>query len=65
MEMNIQVQCTTKPLDQRYSASAGCLSRIARFPGKMHGDDTINDTQHLTRDQRKAGEGKAQRGMGN
>jgi len=47
MKVNIQVQCTTKSLDQRYRARAGCLFRITCLLDQMHGDDTVNDTQHL------------------
>jgi len=58
MKVNIQIQCGTKPLDQRYRASAGCLFRITCLLDQMHGDDAVNDTQHLARDRRAAGEEK-------
>ena len=65
MKVNIQVQCgrsvgPTKPLDQRYHASAGCLFRMACLLDQMHGDDAVNDTQHMVCDQRTAGEEKTQ-----
>lgn len=60
MRVNIEVQCTAKPLNQCYRAGAGCLSRIACFPDLMHGDKTVNDARHLGRDQRAAGEKKEQ-----
>jgi hypothetical protein len=48
--------CPEPPFaNQRYSASTGCLFRIACLLDQMHGDDAVNDTQHLARDQLKAG----------
>ena len=55
MKVNIQVQCTTKPLDQRYRARAGCLFRIACLLDQMGGDDAIDYPEHLARDHRTAG----------
>ncbi len=60
MKVNIQVQCGTKPLDQRYCASMGCLSRITYLLDQVQGDGAVNDAQHLACDQRPAGEEKAQ-----
>ena len=37
-----------------------CLSRVTCFLDQMHGDDAVNDTQHLARDQRATGEEKTQ-----
>ncbi len=60
MKVNIQVQCGTKPLDQRYRARAGCLFRIACLLDQMRGDDAIDYPEHLARDHRTAGEEKTQ-----
>jgi len=60
MKVNIQVQCGTKPLDQRYRARAGCLFRIACLLDQMGGDDAIDYPEHLARDHRTAGEEKTQ-----
>jgi len=40
MKVDVEVQCGTKPLDQRYCAHAGCLFRIARLLDQMRGDIT-------------------------
>ncbi len=60
MKVDIQVERRTKSLDQRYRASTGCLFRIACLLDQMHGDDAVNDTQHLARDHRPTGEEKVQ-----
>ena len=56
MKVNIQVQCATKSLNQRYRASAGCLFRIACLLDQMGGDDAIDYPEHLARDHRTAGQ---------
>jgi hypothetical protein len=56
--VHIQVQCGTKPLDQRYRTRAGCLFRIACLLNQMRGDDAIDYPEHLARDHRTAGEEK-------
>jgi hypothetical protein len=38
MKVDIQVQRTAKPLDQRNYPSAGCLFRIACLLDQLHGD---------------------------
>lgn len=52
MKVNIQVQCGTKPLDQCYCASAGCLFRIACLLDQVHGYDAIDYPEHLARNHR-------------
>jgi hypothetical protein len=59
--VRFQIQCTrgagpAKSLNQCDRACAGCFSRVTCFLDQMHGDDAVNDTQHLARDQRAAGE---------
>ena len=60
MKVNVQVERRIKSLDQCDRACVGCLSRVTCFLDQMQGDDAVNDTQHLARDQRTAGEEKAQ-----
>ncbi len=60
MKVHIQIQCATKSLNQRYRTSAGCLFRITSLLDQVHGNDAVNDTQHLARDHRTAGEEKTQ-----
>ncbi len=60
MKVNIQVQCTTKPLNQRYRARAGSLFRIACLLDQVCSDNAIDYPEHLARDQWSAGKEKAQ-----
>ena len=60
MEMYIQVECRSKPLDQRDSTRAGCFIRQPCLLDQVCGDGAVDDAQHLTHNRRTAGKQKAQ-----
>ena len=41
MKVDIQIQCTTKSLNQCDRACAGCLSRVTSFLDQIHGDGAV------------------------
>ena len=46
--MNIQVQCTTKTLNQRYGPGRALLERMSSLMDQVARDNPMNDAQDLT-----------------
>ena len=60
IKMYVQVECRSKPLDQRHRAGAGRGFCIAGLLDQMRGKGAIDDTEYLTHDRRATGKQKSQ-----
>ena len=58
--MDVQVQCAAKPLDERYCTALCCLPGQSGLFDEVHGNSTIDHTQHLAHQFGAAGEQKSQ-----
>ncbi|GBE07587.1 hypothetical protein BMS3Bbin11_01149 [bacterium BMS3Bbin11] len=52
MEMDIQIECRAKPLDEGDRPGPGCLFCQARFLDQMGGNHTVDNAEHPARDGR-------------
>lgn len=61
MEVNIQIQCTAKVLNQGDGAGVRRLASEPRLPDQVRGNHTVDNTQHPAHDRRTAGQQEPQR----
>ena len=56
VQVDVEVERTTKALDQSDRAGSGRLVSVTCFSDQMCGNDTVDDAQHATHDLGPAGE---------
>jgi hypothetical protein len=60
-KVNVEIQRTAKPLDQRHGTGARRSAGKPGLPDQVRGNDTVDNAEHLTHDVRAGREQKTQR----